>query len=80
MPTSLALPNGLIRALGGNLKIHDSKVSQAISKSGLIFIGDKQHVNISNSHFSDLIGVDQASFIFAIQNEDGHINITESTI
>ena len=76
----LALPNGLIRALGGDIKIQDSTVSKAISRKGLIFIGDKQNLNITNSHFSDLIGVEQSSFIFAIQNEEAHINFTNSTV
>jgi len=66
--------------LGGQLQILNITVSNAMSQKGLIFINDNQNLNISNSHFSDLIGAEQSSFIFAIQNELGNINFTNSTV
>lgn len=74
------LPNGFLKAFEGNVEIKNSTFRHCMSKKGLIIATDDQRILIQSSKFSGLVGAEQASFIFAIQNELGEITVLDSVI
>lgn len=73
-------PNGFIKAAMGHLTINNSTFTDCMSSKGLIVTTDNQQVLIYQTRFQGIIGVQQASLVFAIQNEQGQILIMDSNI
>ena len=59
-------PNGFIKAAMGHLTISNSTFTDCMSSKGLIVTTDNQRILIYQTRFQGIIGVQQASLVFAI--------------
>ena len=72
--------NGLIKGTQGVTTINNCIIHQAMTTEGLIYLDNDHQLTITNSDISNLIGLKQSAFIFAIKNMNAPIVIRNTKV